>query len=98
MVMRASRTFVVNRNTAITNMVSPCMANCANPSCSSCCRFSMSLVILLRSDGDEGQPHVRGEQKHRDNEHGQSLYGELRQPILQQLLQILDVARHPAPI
>ncbi len=45
--MIASRTFVVNRKTDITTIVSPWMANWANPSWSNCCRFSMSLVIRV---------------------------------------------------
>ena len=45
--MIARRTFIVKRRTVITTMVSPWIANCARPSCNSCWRFSMSLVIRL---------------------------------------------------
>ena len=36
------------------------------------------------------------EQEDGDDDHGQALNGELGQPVLQQLLQVLDVARHAA--
>jgi hypothetical protein len=44
-VMAASRTLVANRMMVITTMVSPWMASWESPSCRSCWRFSMSLVI-----------------------------------------------------
>ena len=47
------------------------------------------------NQGDEGQPHVGGEEEDRDDHHGQALYGELGQPVLQELLEVLDVAGHP---
>ena len=47
--MRASFTSMVNRMTVMTTMVRPWMANWARPSCSSCWRFSMSLVIRVMS-------------------------------------------------
>ena len=46
--------------------------------------------------GDGGQVHVGGEQHHRDDHHGEPLDGQLRQAVLEELLEVLDVARHPA--
>jgi hypothetical protein len=36
-----------------------------------------------------------GEEEDGDDDHGQSLNGELGQTVLEELLQVLDVARHP---
>ena len=47
-------------------------------------------------DGDEGQPHIGGEEEDGDDHHGQALNGELGQAVLQELLEVLDVAGHPA--
>ena len=47
-------------------------------------------------DGDEGELHIGREEEDGDDDHRQSLNGELRQAVLEQLLQVLDVARHPA--
>ena len=47
-------------------------------------------------DGDEGKFHVGREEEDGDDDHRQSLNGELRQAVLEQLLQVLDVAGHPA--
>ena len=44
---------------------------------------------MAASDG------VGGEQDDRDDDHGQALHGELGQAVLQELLEVLDVARHP---
>jgi hypothetical protein len=46
-VIAASVTLVAKRKAVITIMVRPWMANWASPSCSSCWRFSMSLVMRL---------------------------------------------------
>ena len=45
---------------------------------------------------DEGQAHVHAEQDRGDDDHRQALDRELRQAVLEQLLQVLDVARHAA--
>jgi hypothetical protein len=47
-------------------------------------------------DGDGGQSHIGEEEDHGDDDHGQALHGELGQTVLKQLLQVLDVAGHPA--
>ncbi len=47
-------------------------------------------------DGDEGQPDVGGEEDDGDDHHGQALDGQLRQAVLEELLEVLDVAGHPA--
>ena len=49
-----------------------------------------------QDDGDEGQPHVPREQADRDDDHREALDGELGETVLQQLLEVLDVARHAA--
>ena len=41
------------------------------------------------------EPRVRREQDDSDDDHRQALDGELGQPVLEQLLEVLDVARHP---
>ena len=46
--------------------------------------------------GDEREAHVHGEEHHGDDDHGQALDRELGEPVLQELLQVLDVARHAA--
>ena len=46
-VIAAKRTLVAKRKAVITTIVRPWMANWARPSWSSCCRFSMSLVMRL---------------------------------------------------
>ena len=45
---------------------------------------------------DEGQIGVGGEQDDGDHDHGQPLNSELGQPVLEKLLEVLDVAGHPA--
>ncbi len=44
----------------------------------------------------QGQEGVGGEQHAQDDHHGQGLHRELSQAVLQQLLQVLDVAGHAA--
>ncbi len=46
--------------------------------------------------GDEGQQHVGGEQDDGDDHHGQRLDGQLGEAVLQELLEVLDVAGHAA--
>ncbi len=46
-VTMASRTLRVKRMAVMTIMVRPCTAKLASPSWSSCCRFSMSLVMRV---------------------------------------------------
>ena len=43
---------------------------------------------------DEGQLDVGGEEDDRDDDHGEALDGELGQAVLEQLLEVLDVAGH----
>ena len=47
-------------------------------------------------DGDEGQPDVDGEEDDGDHHHGQPLDGQLGETVLEELLEVLDVAGHPA--
>ena len=49
-----------------------------------------------QQDGDQGQLDVERQQEAGDHDHGEALDRELRQPVLEQLLQVLDVAGHAA--
>ena len=49
-----------------------------------------------QQDGDQGQLDIQRQHDARDHDHRESLHRELRQPVLEQLLQVFDVAGHTA--